>query len=83
MKQFEGMNVSQARKDKKESEEENDLDLKNRRGPKAQKEKPLKEVCLYPKFCTLQLYPVVTILATSPAAMFVWCVYSWVSTLAY
>lgn len=36
------MNVSQARKDK--PQEESDLDLKNRRGPKAQKEKPLKEV---------------------------------------
>ena len=45
LKQFEGMNISQARKDKKESEQENDLDLKNKRGPKAQKEKPLKEVC--------------------------------------
>ena len=45
LKQFEGMNVSQARKDK--PQEEDAMDLKNRRGPKAQKEKTLKEVnCL-------------------------------------
>ena len=42
LKQFEGMNVSQARKDK--PQEEDAMDLKNRRGPKALKEKPLKEV---------------------------------------
>ena len=42
LKQFEGMAVSQARKDK--PQEEDAMDLKNRRGPKAQKEKALKEV---------------------------------------
>ena len=42
LKQFEGMAVQHARKNKEE--EESDLDLKNRRGPKAPKDKPIKEV---------------------------------------
>ena len=42
LKQFEGMAVQHARKNKEQ--EEDDLDLKNRRAPKAQKEKALKEV---------------------------------------
>ena len=42
LKQFEGMAVQHARKNKEE--EESDLDLKNKRGPKAPKDKPLKEV---------------------------------------
>lgn len=42
LKQFEGMAVATARKNKEE--EEDALDLKNKRGPKAPKEKPLKEV---------------------------------------
>ena len=44
LKQFEGMAVQHARKNKEE--EESDLDLKNRRNPKAPKEKALKEVLL-------------------------------------
>lgn len=44
LKQFEGMAVQHARKNKEQ--EEDDLDLKNRRAPKAQKEKALKEVLL-------------------------------------
>jgi len=44
LKQFEGMAVQHARKNKEQ--EEDDLDLKNRRAPKAQKEKALKEVKL-------------------------------------
>ena len=42
LKQFEGMNVATARKNKEQ--EEDALDLKNKRGPKATKEKTLKEV---------------------------------------
>ena len=42
LKQFEGMAVQHARKNKEQ--EEDDLDLKNRRAPKTQKEKALKEV---------------------------------------
>ena len=42
LKQFEGMAVQHARKNKEQ--EEDDLDLKNRRAPKAQKDKALKEV---------------------------------------
>ena len=42
LKQFEGMAVQHARKNKEQ--EEDDLDLKNRRGPKTLKDKPLKEV---------------------------------------
>lgn len=41
LKQFEGMAVQHARKNKEQ--EEDDLDLKNRRAPKTQKEKALKE----------------------------------------
>lgn len=44
LKQFEGMAVATARKNKEE--EEDALDLKNKRGPKALKEKPLKEVAV-------------------------------------
>ena len=44
LKQFEGMAVQHARKNKEQ--EEDDLDLKNRRAPKTQKEKALKEVTL-------------------------------------
>ena len=43
LKQFEGMAVQHARKNKEQ--EEDDLDLKNRRAPKTQKDKALKEVC--------------------------------------
>ena len=42
LKQFEGMAVQHARKNKEQ--EEDDLDLKNRRAPKTQKDKALKEV---------------------------------------
>ena len=44
LKQFEGMAVATARKNKEE--EEDALDLKNKRGPKTLKEKPLKEVAI-------------------------------------
>lgn len=46
LKQFEGMNVATARKNKEQ--EEDALDLKNKRNPKATKEKPLKEVLCCP-----------------------------------
>ena len=42
LKQFEGMNVATARKNKEQ--EEDALDLKNKRNPKSTKEKTLKEV---------------------------------------
>ena len=48
MKQFEGMNVATARKNKEQ--EEDALDLKNKRNPKATKEKPLKEVTVIQPF---------------------------------
>lgn len=44
LKQFEGMNVATARKNKEQ--EEDALDLKNKRNPKATKEKTLKEVAV-------------------------------------
>ena len=50
MKQFEGMNVATARKNKEQ--EEDALDLKNKRNPKATKEKPLKEVPVVQPFQT-------------------------------
>ena len=42
LKQFEGMAVQHQRRNK--DDEESDLDLKNRRAQKTQKDKPLKEV---------------------------------------
>ena len=51
LKQFEGMAVATARKNKEE--EEDALDLKNKRGPKTLKEKPLKEVAVAAKFAQM------------------------------